>query len=115
MLADSGLLNDLERFAFSPAGTPICVYGDSAYPLGIHLQAPFRRAHLTLLMEAYNTAMNIVRTSLECIFGDIIKNLKIGLSTGGKMYVVCAVVRTSLETPGQLVEAGKSLNGRGIN
>jgi len=87
----------------------MCVYGDSAYPLSIHLQAPFRRAHLTPLMEAYNTAMNTVRTSVECIFGDIInyfkfldykKNLKIGLSTVGKMYVVCAVVRTSSETQG---------------
>lgn len=105
MLADSGLLNDLGRFAFSPAGTPMCVYGDPAYPLRIHLQAPFRQAHLTPLMEAYNTAMSTVRTSVEWIFGDIInsfkfldykKNLKIGLSTVGKMYVVCAVLRNAI-------------------
>ncbi|CAH3166045.1 unnamed protein product, partial [Porites evermanni] len=33
MLADSGLLNDMGNFAFSPAGQPMCVYGDPAYPL----------------------------------------------------------------------------------
>ena len=101
MLANSGLLNDLGRFASSPAGTPMCVYGDPAYPLHIHLQAPFRQDHLTPLMEAYNTAMSTVHTSVDWIFGDIItsfkfldykKNLKIGLSTVGKMYVVCAVL-----------------------
>lgn len=105
MLADSGLLNDLGRFTFNPAGTPVCVYGDPAYPLRIHVQAPFRQAHLTPQMEAYNTAMSTVRTSVEWIFGDIInyfkfldykKNLKIGLSTVGKMYVVCAVLRNAI-------------------
>lgn len=105
MLADSGLLNDLGRYAFSPTGTPMCVYGDPAYPLQIHLQAPFRQARLTPQMEAYNTAMSTVRTSVEWIFGDIInsfkfldykKNLKIGLSTVGKMYVVCAVLRNAI-------------------
>ena len=75
MLADSGLLNDLGRFAFSPAGPPMCVYGDPAYPLHIHLQALFRQAHLTPLMEEDNTAMSTVRTSVEWIFGDIITSL----------------------------------------
>ena len=42
MLADSGLLNDMGSLAFSLAGQPMCVYGDPAYPLRIHLQAPYR-------------------------------------------------------------------------
>ena len=74
MLADSGLLNDLGRFAFSPAGTSMCVYGDPAYPLRIQFQAPFRQAHLTPLMEAYNTAMSTVRNFVEWIFGNIINS-----------------------------------------
>ena len=53
MLADSGLLNDMGNFAFSPAGQPMCVYGDPAYPLRIHLQAPYRQGRLTQQMEDY--------------------------------------------------------------
>ena len=54
MLADSGHLQDLKAYAFSPAGLPICIYGDPAYPLRVHLQGPFGNPHLTPLMEAFN-------------------------------------------------------------
>ncbi|CAH3183760.1 unnamed protein product [Porites lobata] len=47
MLRDSGLYNDLQRYAFSPTGQPLCIYGDPAYPLRIHIQAPFRNGILT--------------------------------------------------------------------
>ena len=86
MLADSGLLNDMRNFAFSPAGQPVCVYGDPAYPLRIHFQAQ-------------------VRVSVEWLFGDIInffkfldykKNPKVGLSSVGKMYIVCALLRNAI-------------------
>ena len=30
MLADSGLLRQFECYAFSPAGQPMCVFGDPA-------------------------------------------------------------------------------------
>ena len=33
MLAVSGLYDDLENFAFCPAGTETCLYGDPAYPV----------------------------------------------------------------------------------
>ena len=46
MLAESRFLDDLEQHAFSPCGIPMCVYDDPAYPLRIHLQAPFREMHL---------------------------------------------------------------------
>lgn len=39
MLHESRLLNDLRRVAFYN-GEPLCLYGDPAYPLGVHLQAP---------------------------------------------------------------------------
>ena len=42
MLAVSQLYDDLELFAFNPAGREMCLYGDQAYPLRVHLQAPFR-------------------------------------------------------------------------
>lgn len=105
MLRDSGLLDDLQNHAISPTGEVMCLYGDPAYPLRVNLQAPFRDARLTPAMEAYNLAMSRVRTSVEWIFGDVIKsfkaldfksNLKIGLSTVGKMYVVCALMRNAI-------------------
>ena len=76
MLADSGLLPLLERHGHSPAGQPMCVYGDPAYPLRVHLQAPFRNAVLTPQMEAYNTCMSKVRTSVEWLFGEIANSFK---------------------------------------
>ena len=105
MLADSGFLNQLQRFAFSPLGNSFCIYGDPAYPLRIHLQAPFRNRALTPQMEAFNGSMSPVRESVEWPFNDIVnyckfidfkKNLKIGLSSVGKMYVMCALLRNAL-------------------
>ena len=56
-------------------------------------------------MEAFNKSMSNVRTSVEWLFGDIVeyfkftdlkKNLKIGLSSIGKLCVVCAFLRNAL-------------------
>ena len=38
--------------------------GDPAYPLMVHLQGPFRNAHLTPQMQHYNKSMSEVRTFL---------------------------------------------------
>ena len=105
MLAESGLSQDLERYAFSTGGQPMCIYGDPAYPLRVHLQGPFQGAALTPQMEMFNASMSSVRVSVEWLFGDILnyfkfidfkKNLKIGLSSIGKTYVVCALLRHAL-------------------
>ena len=105
MLAESGLLRHLERYAFSTVGQPMCIYGDPAYPLRVHLQGPFQGAALTPQMEMFNDSMSSVRVSVEWLFGDILnyfkfldfkKNLKIGLSSVGKTYVVCALLRNAL-------------------
>lgn len=105
MLAESGLLALLQRHAVSVDGHPMCVYGDPAYPLRVHLQAPFRYVHLTPQMMEYNKRMSEVRVSVEWLFGDIAnyfkfmdfkKNLKIGLSSVGKLYVVSALLRNAL-------------------
>ena len=104
MLASSGLLTDLEAHSHSPTGQPLCIYGDSAYPLRVHLQGPFKGAALTPLQEVYNKSMSEVRVAVEWVFGDILnyfafldfkKDLKVGLSAVGKMYIVCALLRNA--------------------
>lgn len=42
-------------------------------PVVLPTPAPFRDARLTLGMEAFNLSMSRVRTSVEWIFGDVIK------------------------------------------
>ena len=105
MLAMSNLYDDLENFAFSPTGREMCLYGDPAYPLMVHLQAPFRMGMLTREMQMFNEWMSAARVSVEGLFSDIVnyfkfldfkKNLKIGLSQVGKMYIVCALLRNAL-------------------
>ena len=104
MLAESGLLPLLNTYSHDPAGNQLCIYGDPAYPLRIHLQAPFRGPGLTHIQKQYNKAMSRVRVSVEWVFGDIVnyfafvdfkKNLKIGLSSIGKMYLVCGIIRNA--------------------
>ena len=105
MLDDSGLLTSLEQFAFSPTGQPMCISGDPAYSLRVHLQCLFRNGILTPQMTAYNKAMSAVRVSVEWLFGDIInffkftdfkKNLKVMLSSAGKLYIVCALLHNAM-------------------
>ena len=106
MLAVSQLYDDLQNFASDPVGRVKCLYGDPAYPLRVHLQAPFRVGILTQDMEMFNESMSAVRSSVEWLFGDIVnyfrfldfkKNLKInGLSQVGKMYIVCSILRNAL-------------------
>lgn len=56
-------------------------------------------------MMAFNKGMSEVRVSVEWLFGDIAnyfkfmdfkKNLKIGLSSVGKLYIVSALLRNAL-------------------
>ena len=106
MLAMSGLLPQLQHMSFSPTGQAMCIYGDPAYPHRIHLQCPFaRRQELTPAQQAFNQSMSEVRVSVEWVFGDVVnyvkftdfkKNLKIGLSAVGKIYIVCALLRNAL-------------------
>ena len=76
MLADSNLLAALNRYALSPAGRPLCIYGDPAYPLRVNLQSPFRNAVLTAQMEAYNEAMSSVMFFGDWLFADILNYFK---------------------------------------
>lgn len=65
MLADSDLLHNLEQYAYSPIGEPMCLYGDPAYPLRVHLQPPFREALMTPAMLEFNKSMSSVRVSVN--------------------------------------------------
>ena len=105
MLAESGLYNSLRAHAVSTTGQPMCIYGDPAYPLRMHLQGPFRQRVLTPQQQAYNSSMSAVRCSVEWLFSDILnyfkfldfkRNLKIELSQVGKMYIVCAILQNVL-------------------
>ena len=105
ILRDSGLLADLGNYAISPAGQPMCLHGDPAYPLRVDLQAPFRDVRLILEMETFNQSMSHARGPVEWIFGDVVKsfksmhfknNLKIGITSMGKMYILCALIRIAL-------------------
>ena len=90
---------------YSATGPLMCLYGDPAYPLRVHLQGPFWNPQLTPLMEAYNSSMSSVKVSVEWLFGDIReyfkfmdfkKNLKIVMSSIGKMYIVSALLQNAL-------------------
>jgi hypothetical protein len=64
MLYESGLLPNLQRVALYN-NEPLCIYGDPAYPLGIHVQGPFKYRQLTPEMQAYNKGMSEVRVAVE--------------------------------------------------
>ena len=105
VLRMSGLYQDLERHSWAPDGTPLCIYGDTAYPLRVHLQTGFKGANLTPDQEQFNKSMSDVRTSVEWTFGEIVKdwaflafkkNLKLCLSAVGKMYLVGTLLRNAI-------------------
>ncbi|CAB4023682.1 Hypothetical predicted protein [Paramuricea clavata] len=43
----------------------LCIYGDPAYPLTTHLQAPFRQVPITAETGAFNKSMSNVRVAVE--------------------------------------------------
>ena len=105
MLGESGLLENLQQHAFSRNGQALCLYGDPAYPLTLHLQSPFRDVVLTPEMRAFNKSMSSTRVSVEWNFGEVVesfrfldfkKNLKILLSSVGKMYIVCVILQNAI-------------------
>ena len=81
----------------SPDGQPMCIYGDTAYPLTAHVNKPHRGKHLTPQEQAINTAMSGVRQCVEWEFGKVVrlwsfldfeKIRKLFLSPVGKLYMV---------------------------
>ena len=72
MLAESRLLDQHQLHAYTPNEEPLCIYGDPAYPIRVHLQAPYRGNRLITLQKGYNTAMSNVRVSVEWLFKEIL-------------------------------------------
>ena len=74
----------------------------TAYPLRVHVQAPFRMVERNADIGEFNKCTSAVRISEEWLFGDIVgsfkyidfkKDLKIALSAVGKMYIVAGILR----------------------
>lgn len=95
---------ELQRNAFSPTGQPLCVYGEPAYPLRVHLQCPFHNAILPPQMQDFNSSTSALHISVEWLFREIVKYFKffdfkkkliIGLSSVGKMYLVGAIIKNA--------------------
>ena len=113
ILAESSSLAHLQQHAwFRNYG--LSIFEGPAYPLSIHLQAPFRGAHLTDERKRYNKAVSSVRVSVEWLFG-LVKNYfkfiefkqmqRTGMCPVGKVYFVCALLQNvyliwSCQTPG---------------
>ena len=105
MLRMSGFLHNPQQHSFDTSGQPLCIHGDLAYPLRIHLQGPYKGGQLTVDQEEFNSSMSKVREAVEWVFSDIVtyfafldfkKNLMIGLSPVGViMYSVCALLRNA--------------------
>ena len=104
LLRESAVLTHLQQIAFNSNRDALCIYGDPAYPVRIHLQSPFQGPNLSALQQEFNTRMSKVRVSVEWLFEDLTswfafmdykKNLKISLSCVGKMYLVCAILKNA--------------------
>ena len=70
------MLNQLEQLSVDTNGNPLCIDGDPAYHLRIHLQGSFRGAGLTPQQQAWNESMNEVRVSVAWILGHIVNYFK---------------------------------------
>ena len=74
ILRMSGLLNQVAQLIPQHGPNPgdvFVLYGDSAYPLRPHLQAPFAGAHLTVAESDFSRAMSKSRICVEWGFCDI--------------------------------------------
>ena len=65
MLADSGLLRDLEQHAFSTTREPMALYGDPAYPLRVHLQVPYRSAGNGNVQQSHERRSYVCRVAFR--------------------------------------------------
>ena len=119
MLADFGLLQQLQQHAWHNQ-QPLCIYGDPAYPLSVHVQSFFRGANLNSLEQRYNQAMSSVRVSAEWLFGlvsnffkfiDFKKMQRIGVSPVAKVYIICSLLQnTHTCLYGNLISENFNLN-----
>ena len=105
VLRMSSLMTQLEEHSFGPGGEPSCIYGDSAYPHRVQLQTGYKHNDLSPEEQLFNKNMNRVRTSVEWTFGEVAtyfaftdfkKNLKIGLSPVGTIYIAAVLLHNAM-------------------
>jgi len=105
MLAESGLLEELQAHANGPHGA-YYLYGDPAYGISMHLQSPFRKPFANDVQARFNASMSSVRECVEWQFGKVVglwafcdfkKNQKLLLQQVGSFYF-CAVLLTNCHT-----------------
>ena len=72
MLAKSWLLDQIKLHCNDGNGYPFCVYGDKAYLLCAYFQKPLQGTRLNDQQKEFNTAMSLVRASVQWLFGDIV-------------------------------------------
>ena len=98
LLRESNVMPKLIQYAYDANGTALCLYGDPAYPLSVHLHSPFQHRPVNPQKQAFDTSMSKVRIAVELLFGnicywfafvDLKKKLKC-LSAVGKIYLKCA-------------------------
>ena len=53
--------------------SPLCIYGDPAYPLRSHLQGPFEGNHFLQEQKGFIKSMKTVCVSVEWVFKEIIR------------------------------------------
>ena len=63
----------LQQYCHSANGSPLCIYGDPAYPLRAHLQRPFEGNHLSQEQKDFNKSMKTVCVFVEWVFKEIIR------------------------------------------
>ena len=85
----------------------LCVHvcmGIQRIPLASTYKAPFRNVLITPQMARFNERMSEVRVAVEWMFGcvsnyykfiDFQKQLQIGLSPVGKLYLVCGILQNA--------------------
>jgi hypothetical protein len=101
LLAQSGIVPQMEARFYDGLGQPLYIYGDPAYPLRRHLMVPFKGQNLTPARRLCNKKMSQVRQCVEWGFAKIIlnfafldfkKNLKLNLQSVDKYYMVGALL-----------------------
>ena len=60
--------HQLQLHSFDGHGRPLCIYGDPAYPVTLHVQGPFKGAHLNNAQKDFNASMSRVRVAVEWPF-----------------------------------------------
>lgn len=69
---ESNLPNILEQNARTPEGTPLQVYGDSAYSINNFILSPYQGAQLTNNQRQWNKSMSRLRIVAEWAFKEIV-------------------------------------------